>query len=229
MYPRNRARFHPASYAGTVDRLQRQILTERRAAADEIARLRAALQDRDAQLRMARSEADLARRAAEVSREEAVAAREALAARPERAQADPAALSDARRKLHRLAADMANLRRRQDEALAQARSEARAVLLREFVEVLDGMERALEISTEPDSPWHQGSEALRRQMEAVLTRAGVQRLGAVGERFDPRLHEAVGTTPHSEQPVDHIAATLQAGYRFDDGTLIRAARVVVAA
>lgn len=224
MYSRNPAYFQPTQRHSMTDRLQRQILAERRAAADEIARLRAALQEREATLRTASAELQIAREDAAAARQDAAEARAALAAQE---PADSEALQDTRRKLHRLAADMANLRRRQGEERDRTRTEARAGLLREFVEILDGMERALSASTDTESPWHQGSLALRRQMELLLARAGVERLGAEGERFDPRIHEAVGTTPHSDQPADHIAAMVQAGYRFDDGSLIRPARVVV--
>ena len=90
------------------------------------------------------------------------------------------------------------------------------------------MERALAASTDTDNAWHQGSIALHRQMMHLLEREGIERLGAEGAAFDPRLHEAVGTTPHPEVAADHIVAVVQAGYRFVDGGLIRPARVVVA-
>jgi molecular chaperone GrpE len=232
MYPRGNAAFHPGHYsdgADVVARLQRQIIAERRAAGDEIARLRAALQEKEATLRVALAELDASRQDAAAARqalaEQEALCKEALCKEP----ADVEALGDARRKLHRLAADMANLRRRQGEEQDRARTEARAGLLREFVEILDGMERALASSADTDSPWHQGSEALKRQMEQLLERAGVERLGEAGEPFDPRIHEAVGTTVHCAQPAEHIAATVQAGYRFADGGLIRPARVVVSA
>lgn len=202
------------------DRLHRQLIT----ALGTIDRLRDALQDREAALHTARTELRRSREDAAAARQDAAEARAALGAHE---PADAEALQDSRRKLHRLAADLANLRRRQDEERDRARTEARAGLLREFVEILDGMERALAASTDTESVWHEGSVALKRQLEQVLTRAGVSRLGDVGEWFDPRLHEAVGTTPHSAQPADHIAAVVQAGYQFVDGSLIRPARVVV--
>ncbi|MFT5684050.1 MAG: molecular chaperone GrpE [Myxococcota bacterium] len=221
MYNRNPAYFQSTQRHNMSERLQRQILAERQAAADEITRLRAALQEREASLRTAHAELQLAQQDAAVARQEAATARQE--------PADTEALQDTRRKLHRLAADMANLRRRQGEEQTRVRTEARAGLLREFVEILDGMDRALAANTDTESPWHQGSVALKRQMMLLLSRAGVERFGAVGEVFSPHLHEAIGATPHSDQPVDHIAATVQAGYRFDDGSLIRPARVVVSA
>lgn len=211
------------------ERLHRQLL----AALGKIDRLQGVLKEHKdslgavrTELRIAREDTAAARQDAAAARQDAAATRAALAAYE---PADAEALQDSRRKLQRLAADLANLRRRQEEERDRARTEARAGLLREFVEILDGMERALAASMDTESAWHQGSVALRRQLEQVLTRAGVVRLGDEGEWFDPHLHEAVGTTSHSDQPPDHIAAVVQAGYRFDDGALIRPARVVVSA
>ena len=217
MYHRNPAHSYRAASMNVAERLQllaeRQVTAdERRRAAGEIVRLRAALREKDAELEAARQET------------ETVRAKVASARAP---SVDTEALQETRRKLHRLTADMANLRRRQGEERDRVSAEARSALLREFVEILDGFDRALAASPDPGSVWHQGSEALQRQMQALLVRAGVVALGAVGERFDPRLHEAVGTTDRSTQPSDTIAAVVQSGYRLEDGALIRPARVVV--
>ena len=220
MYHRNSAFSHSPRSSGVIERLQRQILAERRASADELARLQAALQQTEASLRTARAEARIvqeqllrAQDAAADARLQADKARAALAqaADAPAASADASALADTRRKLHGLAADLANLRRRQDEEQARARTEARSGLLRGFVEILDGMERALAASTDTDSAWHQGSIALHRQMMRLLEREGIERLGAEGAAFDPRQHEAVGTTPHPDVAADHIVAVVQAG------------------
>ncbi|MEO1270593.1 MAG: nucleotide exchange factor GrpE, partial [Myxococcota bacterium] len=71
-------------------------------------------------------------------------------------------------------------------------------------------------------------------MEQVLRRAGAERLGEVGERFDPHLHEAIGVTSENDAiEADHIAQVLHPGYRFAErqgeaDALIRPARVIVA-
>lgn len=241
MYHRNPAPPLSPRMAGMVERLRRQILAERRSSAGELRRLRAALEQKEASLRAARVELRRAQEQVVVAQGEAESARrQAIQARtesrtarptpptPNESSADAPALADARRRLHQLAADLANLRRRQGEEQARARSEARAGLLSGFVEILDGMERALDASTDTHSAWHEGSVALHRQMAHLLEREGIERLGAAGEAFDPRLHEAVGTTPHADVAPEHIAAIVQSGYRFAGGGLIRPARVVVA-
>lgn len=226
MYHRNPASTQSPRTSGIIERLQRQLQAERRASADESARLRAALQQREASLRTVRAELRGTQEQLVLARRQATEA--AAASSREEDTAEASALTEARRRLHRLAADLANLRRRQGEEQARARLEARSALLRSFVEILDGMERALAASTDTDSAWHQGSQALHRQMVLLLEREGIERLGAEGAAFDPRLHEAVGTAMDTAVPPDHIVAMVQAGYRFADGSLIRPARVVVA-
>ena len=61
-----------------------------------------------------------------------------------------------------------------------------------------------------------------------LSRAGAEPIGRVGEHFDPARHEAVALRPGNGKPDDTVLAVPQVGYRLDDGTLVRPARVVVA-
>ena len=154
---------------------------------------------------------------------------ERLQARPEPA---PTNTDAAQERAVRLAADIANLRRRQAEEVGRARRSARAELIRDFVETLDVLEQALDSNPDPGSPWYQGTEGVRRQMVSALKRAGVERLGAAGEPFDPHVHEAVGLDPYATVPAEHISKVVQPGYRFTGSTaadaLIRAARVIVA-
>ena len=195
--------------------------TERlRLAEGELALLRQQLQATEAENE--RLHADTARLRAELDA--------ARAAPPASAAPAPAAEDE---RVLRLVADLTNLRRRQAEELSRARRSARAELIREFVEGVDSLEQALQRLSDPDDPWHQGISGVHRQLLGTLRGAGVEPLGAVGERFSPHLHEAVGVTPHAELASDHIAAVVRPGYRFTDAegadALIRPARVIVSA
>lgn len=139
-------------------------------------------------------------------------------------------------RLRRLAADLANLRRRQEESVSQARRAARAELVREFVTSVDALEQALHGIVDQESPWYQGIAGVHRQVLAMLRGAGVEPLGSVGEPFSPHLHEAIGSVPAEAGgavPADHIVSVVQSGYRFIGATgadaLIRPARVIVSA
>ena len=76
-------------------------------------------------------------------------------------------------------------RRARDRAAGRRRR--REALLRDWLEVLDSVERAL--ACEPDGPVAEGLRAVLDQMEASSRATGVQRIGAVGEPFDPERHE----------------------------------------
>jgi molecular chaperone GrpE len=80
---------------------------------------------------------------------------------------------------------------------------------------------------EPDSTLAVGLLAVRDQIEAVLARQGVTRLGAKGERFDPERHEAVGVVETDEVPDGTIAEVARSGFALGDRVL-RPAQVIVA-
>jgi molecular chaperone GrpE len=64
------------------------------------------------------------------------------------------------------------------------------------------------------------------QMEAILERQGVQRLGAVGERFDPERHEAIGVRFTDDVPDQTIVEVARSGFALGDRVL-RPAQVIV--
>jgi len=129
----------------------------------------------------------------------------------------------------RTQADFVNYKRRVERERGEDIEAAQAELLGQLLPVLDDLERALnQVPSElHDHPWAAGLPLVARQLRLALARAGVQRIGAPGEPFDPRVHEAVGYergTPYSE---GHIAVVVQPGYRLRE-RLIRPARVIVA-
>jgi molecular chaperone GrpE len=69
--------------------------------------------------------------------------------------------------------------------------------------------------------------AVHDQIQAILDRHGVTRIGAAGEPFDPSLHEAVGVHPTGEVPDRAIADVAQPGYAVGD-RVVRPAQVIVA-
>jgi molecular chaperone GrpE len=129
----------------------------------------------------------------------------------------------------RTQADFVNYKRRVERERGEEIEAAQAELLAQLLPVLDDLERAL--SHVPpdlrDHPWAAGLPLVARQLRLALARAGVQRVGAPGEPFDPRLHEAVGYERGTPYPDGHVAVVVQPGYRLRE-RLIRPARVVVA-
>lgn len=126
----------------------------------------------------------------------------------------------------RLAADIANLRRRTAEDRSRAHAEGREAALGPLLETADDLRRAAELLPAhlAEEPWVEGIGALARRLDARLTAAGLTPVGAEGEPFDPRLHEAVERLAHGAEGT--IIAVRRIGYRSGD-RLVRPALVAV--
>jgi molecular chaperone GrpE len=127
----------------------------------------------------------------------------------------------------RALADFDNFRRRVDRDRATtARREKRELLL-SMLELLDGFDLAVEHLEGTPASIAEGFRALHRQLSGMLEAQGVKPFGSVGEKFDPALHEAIGSE-HSEQfPAGTVTHEARRGYRWGE-ELLRPARVRVA-
>ena len=134
-----------------------------------------------------------------------------------------------RRAAQQVGADLENLRRRLDEERARARTDERVRRLQGLLRVHDALARSLEQADDRDNPWVKGNEALLREVQAELSRAGAEAVGRPGEAFDPRLHEALATVAPNGHAPGTIVHVEQVGYRLPGGELVRPARVIVAA
>ena len=107
--------------------------------------------------------------------------------------------------------------------------EARGKLVQELLPVLDNLDRTIAAAHtgSSDPAMLEGVRMVRKQLESVLRGYGVERIEAVGQRFDPAIHEAIGMISVSD-PERHGVVVHQAepGYRFGD-RLLRAAKVSV--
>jgi molecular chaperone GrpE len=127
----------------------------------------------------------------------------------------------------RAAADLANYRKRAERDLAQQRQHEREVILRDWLPMVDNLERALghQASATLES-LRDGLEAIRQQTLDILGHYGVSRLQTIGTRFDPAQHEAVSLAPGT--PEGTILDEVSPGYLIGETTL-RPAQVIVAA
>lgn len=112
--------------------------------------------------------------------------------------------------LQRAKAEFANARRRSDERAQAQRAQAAANLVEKLLPVLDSCEIAL----------NQGIEEIRPISDAlfdVLAGQGLERVDAVGEPFDPELHEAV--VYEEGEGEQTVIETMRTGYRWNDRVL----------
>jgi molecular chaperone GrpE len=124
----------------------------------------------------------------------------------------------------RARADLDNYRKRSARELERLVAEARDSVTREWLEVLDGVDRAL--AQRPENPLAEGLKAVLDHMETVLARQGVTRIGERGERFDPARHEAIGVRETDEAPPGTVVEVGRSGFAAG-GRVLRPAEVVV--
>jgi molecular chaperone GrpE len=120
----------------------------------------------------------------------------------------------------RSAADFANYKRRTDEERAAANQFGTALLLGKLLSVLDDFDRALEsVPPEAHDAWIDGVKLVERKLRSVLESEGVTPIEAVGQPFDPNLHEAVVHEPTAEHPDNQVIGEVQRGYLLHDRVL----------
>jgi molecular chaperone GrpE len=134
-------------------------------------------------------------------------------------------LADYKERSVRALADFENYRKRVERERAENARYAVAEVLRDFIEVSDNLERALEAEG-PAEELKRGVEMIVRQVEDLFRRYGVHPVAALGEVFDPTVHEAVMREEQAGLSVPTVIAELQRGYRIHD-RLLRPAMVRV--
>jgi len=133
-------------------------------------------------------------------------------------------------RLARVSADYQNYMKRMESKVGEAAGLAKGDVLRRFIPVLDQMEAALksEAKSEEGKAMHSGLRIVRDELVKVLEQSGVKRVEpAVGEPFDPHLHEAMMRVRAEGVEPGCVAAVLTPGYVLGERTL-RAAQVAVA-
>jgi molecular chaperone GrpE len=129
-------------------------------------------------------------------------------------------------RLARLQAEFDNARKRAAREQQDFREFAAADVIRNFLPMLDSFERALKAGGDAGD-FRNGIELIYRQFQDALQKAGVQPIVAVGQIFDPRIHEAIEMVDRTDVPDHHVVEELQRGYKYKD-RLLRPAMVRVA-
>jgi len=156
--------------------------------------------------------------------EEAAAEKEELVNKMEELERENAELKD---KYLRSMAEFENYRRRSNQEKSDWIKLATQKLAMEICDVADNFERALGQLKEDDKEdgFVKGMLMIEQQLRGVLEREGVCKIKALGEEFDPSLHEALAHIP-SEVGENRVAAVIQNGYTMH-GKILRPARVAV--
>ncbi len=141
----------------------------------------------------------------------------------EKLKAEREALID---RLARLQAEFDNARKRAVREQQDFREFAAAEVIKSFLPTLDSFERALKAGGD-STEFRNGIELIYRQFQDALQKIGVQSIPAVGQTFDPRVHEAIEMVDTTDVPDHHVVDELQRGYKYKE-RLLRPAMVRVA-
>ena len=123
--------------------------------------------------------------------------------------------------LQRLQAEFANYRKRIERDRSLASDLAISSVLFEFLAILDDLDRA-----ESHGELSGGFKAVAEQINATMTKLGLEKYGSAPEAFDPNIHEALLHETSSEVRETTVSKILQPGYKYKE-RILRPARVVV--
>ena len=132
-------------------------------------------------------------------------------------------------RVRRQMAEFDNFRKRTEKEKTQMFETGAKSIVEKILPVVDNFERGLAAVTEEEkgSPFVEGMEKIYKQMMTMLEEAGVKPIEAVGQEFDPNLHNAVMHIEDEEFGENIIAEEFQKGYTYRD-SVVRHSKVKVA-
>lgn len=127
-------------------------------------------------------------------------------------------------------AEFANARKRMEKQRLDTYANATANVIEKLLPIVDDFGRAMEnLPVEiSENSWLEGIQLVQRKLLATLENFNVTPIEAVGEPFDPNLHEAITQEPTDEFESGMVCRVLQTGYKIGE-RVIRPSLVVVAA
>ena len=136
-------------------------------------------------------------------------------------------LKDTHDRLLRTAAEFDNFRKRAVKEQEAVQRFGIARLLKDFLPVMDNLERALDHAEQHDPRQViEGVRLVQKLFENTLAKHGVVGFSALGKPFDPGLHEAL-MQQESDEPAGTVVSEMARGYKLNE-RLVRPAAVVVA-
>ena len=135
-------------------------------------------------------------------------------------------LDETEDRLKRVAAEFDNYKKRTLKEKEGMYESLMGDVISRLLPVIDNLEKAVSSPTE-DENYKQGVELVLKQFKDILASKGVEEIKAVGETFDPELHEAVSSIQDENLGEKEIAQEYRKGYKIGN-RVIRHSMVVVA-
>lgn len=134
-------------------------------------------------------------------------------------------IADLRDRSTRTLADFDNFRKRSERERQETKKYALIEPMRDFLEIMDNLDLALAAAGSTDD-LKRGVQMIHRQMQDLLRRQGVTEVEALGQPFDPALHEAVSREEDPTVQTPTVTGEMRRGYKMHD-RLLRPAMVKV--
>ena len=141
----------------------------------------------------------------------------------ERARAEAAENYD---RFLRATAELDNYRKRTAKVRTETRTEALREALLQIAPILDNLRRALSQEDTGGEAFKQGVELIYSQFQEMLRGYGLEELEALGQPFDPNLHEAMMEVEHDQHPPGTVVEEMDKGYKLNN-KVVRHTRVIV--
>ena len=134
-------------------------------------------------------------------------------------------------RLLRSAAEVENIRKRSEKERSEAYKIGISLFVKDFVPVLDNIERALASLKDSDEinyeSFVEGISATEKDIISLFEKHGIQQINPINEKFDPLFHEALFEAESDDHEPGFVTQVIEVGYVIDK-RLIRAAKVGVA-
>lgn len=127
----------------------------------------------------------------------------------------------------RLMAEFENYKRRTQKEKGEIRVDSIIDVIKVLLPVIDNFERALDVEISDSKSFKDGMDMIYRQLKDLLKNCGVEEIKALGEKFDPSLHNAVMHIEDNNQDDNVVVDEFQKGYKIED-KVIRHSMVKVA-
>lgn len=125
-------------------------------------------------------------------------------------------------------ADLENFQKRKEVETVEWIGLGKVSTFNQLLPILDSLEQAMthapDLEDEQYQNWKIGLDGILKQLETTLVQAGIEKIKAVGQKFDPHFHEAVKEVPGEEDGI--VAEQYQTGYMMN-GKVIRPAQVAI--
>lgn len=121
----------------------------------------------------------------------------------------------------RLYAEFDNYKKRTSREREFVSVDASLAVLREILPLFDNLERASSIAAEGEEAlkFKEGIDAICKQFTSIFQKLGVSKIEALGQQFNPELHNAVLHVEDENYPANHIVEEMLAGYMYKDKVL----------